>query len=140
MKYYIAIGMFLMMVLDGCMTTTPKAVIWETKDIPRAYEVLGPISVSEQIAESTEDTVQGLAGFISRDGRVSGQIPPDMKAVLDVRREKYKEMIFEKLAVKAKSYDADAVIGTEYRYAPAYVTFSAKATVFAQGLMIKYKS
>ena len=129
-----------MMLLEGCMATTSKAVIWETKDIPRAYEVIGPVSVSEQISESTEDTVQGLAGFISRDGRVSGQIPPDMKAALDAKREKYKDMIFEKLGVKAKSYDADAVIGAEYRYAPAYATFSAKATISAQGMMVKYKT
>ncbi len=141
MKYYIVSGMFLMMLLEGCMTTSPsKAVIWETKDIPRAYEVVGPISVSEQISESAVDTVQGLAGYISRDGRVSGQIPPDIKAALDAKREKYKEMIFEKLGAKAKSYDADAVIGTEYLYVPAYATFSQKATVSAQGTMVKYKN
>ena len=140
MKSYIVSGMFLMVLLAGCMTTTAsKAVIWETKNIPRAHEVLGPVSVSEQISESTEDTVQGLAGYISRDGRVSGQIPPDMKAALDAKREKYKEMIFEKLGVKAKTYDADAVIGTEYHYVPAYLSFSAKATVSAQGMMVKYK-
>jgi len=141
MKYYIVSGMFLMMLLEGCMTTSPsKAVIWETKDIPRAYEVIGPISVSEQISESTMDTVQGLAGYISRDGRVSGQIPPEMKVALDAQREKYKDMIFEKLSASAQSYHADAVIGTEYHYVPAYVTLSAKATVSAQGTMVKYKT
>jgi uncharacterized protein YbjQ (UPF0145 family) len=142
MKYYSAIGMLLMVLLAGCMTTTAskKAVIWETKDIPRAYEVVGPVSVSEQISESMEDTVQGLAGFISKDGRISGQIPPEMKAALDAKRGKYKDMIFEKLGTKAKSYDADAVIGAEYSYAPAYVTLSAKATVSAQGTMVKYKT
>ena len=140
MKYYIVSGMFLMMLLEGCMATTSKAVIWETKDIPRAYEVIGPVSVSEQISESTEDTVQGLAGFISRDGRVSGQIPPDMKAALDAKREKYKDMIFEKLSARAQSYHADAVISSEYHYVPAYITFSDKATVSAQGMMVKYKT
>ena len=140
MKYYNSAGMLLMVLLAGCTTTTPsKVVVWETKDIPRAYEVVGPISVSEQISESAEDTVQGLAGYISKDGRISEQIPPDMKAVLDFKREKYKEMIFEKLGAKAKSYNADAIIGAEYRYVPAYVTLSSKATVSAQGMMVKYK-
>ncbi len=138
MKTYIVSGMFLMMLVGGC-TTTSKAVIWETKDIPRAYEVVGPISVSEQISESTGDTIQGLAGYLSRDGRVSGQIPSDMKVALDAKREKYKDMIFEKLSASAKSYDADAIIGTEYHYVPAYITLSAKATVSAQGMMVKYK-
>ncbi len=140
MKYFIVSGMFLMMVFGGCATTSPKAVIWETKDIPRAYEVIGPVSITEQVSESTADTIQGLAGFISKDGRVSGQIPAEMKDILDARREKYKEIIFEKLGTKAKSYNADAVIGTEYHYLPAYATFSAKATVSAQGTMVKYKT
>ena len=140
MKYYVVLGLFLMMLLEGCSTTTSKVVIWETKDIPRAYEVVGPISVSEQISESTGDTIQGLAGYISGDGRVSGQIPSDMKAALDAKREKYKDMIFEKLGTKAETYDADAVIGSEYHYVPAYLTFSDKATVSAQGTMVKYKS
>jgi uncharacterized protein YbjQ (UPF0145 family) len=143
MKYYSAAGMILMMLLAGCATTkasNSKVVVWETKDISRAYEVVGPVSVSEQISESMEDTVQGLAGFISKDGRISGQIPPETKAALDTKREKYKEMIFEKLGTKAKSYDADAIIGAEYSYAPAYVTLSAKATVSAQGTMVKYKT
>lgn len=142
MKIYIVSGMILMMLLEGCATTSPssKAVIFETKDIPRAYEVIGPISVSEQISESTMDMVQGLAGYISTDGRVSGQIPPDIKAALDAKREKYKVMIFEKLSASAQTYNADAVIGSEYRYVPAYITFSAKATVSAQGVMVKYKT
>ena len=140
MKYYILSGMFFMMLLEGCMTTASKAVIWETKDIPRAYEVIGPVSVSEEISESMGDTIQGLAGYISRDGRVSGQMPPEMKAALDARREKYKDMIFEKLSARAQSYHADAVIGSEYHYVPAYATFSAKATVSAQGMMVKYKT
>jgi len=140
MKYLIVSGMFLMMLPAGCATTASKAVIWETKDIPRAYEVVGPVSVSEQITESAGETIQGLAGYISRDGRVSGQIPPDMKVALDAKREKYKDMIFEKLGTKAETYDADAVIGSEYHYVPAYLTFSDKATVSAQGTMVKYKS
>jgi hypothetical protein len=142
MKYFsAATGMFLVMLGAGCMTTAaPKVVVWETKDIPRAYEVVGPVSVSEQIFESTEDTVQGLAGYISKDGRISEQIPPDIKASLDAKREKYKEMIFEKLGAKARSYDANAVISAEYHYVPAYVNFSSKATVSAQGMMVKYKT
>jgi len=142
MKYYSATGMLLMVFLAGCMTTTAskKIVVWETKDILRAYEVVGPVSVNEQISESMEDMVQGLAGFISKDGRISGQLPPEMKTALDSKREKYKEMIFEKLRAKARSYDADAIIDAEYSYVPAYATFSSKATVSAQGMMVKYKT
>ena len=143
MKRMIPFWMLLLFIAAGCATTTPqqkKAIVWETKDISRAYEVLGPVSVSEQIKENSADTIQGLAGFISKDGRVSGQIPEDMKAALEVKREKYKEMIFDKLADKAKnSYDADAVIGAEYLYVPPYATFSDKATVTAKGMMVKYK-
>ena len=141
MRYYGVAGMLFVGLLAGCMTTpVSKVVVWETKDIPRAYAVVGPVSVSRQISENTEDTVQGLAGYISKDGRISSQIPPDMKAALDAKREKYKEMIFEKLGAKARSYAADAVINAEYRYIPAYVTLSSKATVSAQGMMVKYKT
>ena len=122
----------------GC-ATSPKAVIWETQEIPRAYEIIGPVSVAEQITESTEDMIQGLAGFVSQDGRVSSQIPPQMKAALDAKMIKYKDMIFDQLSAKAKSYHADAVIGTEYLYVPPYATFSSKATVSAKGTMVKYK-
>jgi hypothetical protein len=140
MKKYSAAGILLMVLLAGCTTASnSKVVVWETKDIPKAYEMVGPISVSEQIFESTEDTIQGLAGYISKDGRISEQIPLDMKAALDAKREKYKEMIFEKLGAKAESYDANAVISAEYHYVPAYVSFSPKATVSAQGMMVKYK-
>ena len=133
--------MLIVVLLAGCATTpVSKVVVWETKDIPRAYEVVGPVSVSQQISENTEDTIQGLAGYISKDGRISDQIPPDMKAALDAKREKYKEMIFEKLGAKAQSYDADAVMGAEYRYVPGFLAFSSKATVSAQGTMIKYKT
>ncbi len=138
MKNYIASGILLML-LAGCATAASKAIIWETKDIPRKYEVLGPISVSEQISESAGDTIQGLAGYISKDGRVSGQIPPDMKAALDAKGEKYKTIIYEKLTTSAESYHADAVIGSEYHYVPAFISLSAKATVSAQGVMVKYK-
>ena len=140
MKRSIFTNILFIILLAGCVTTTgPKIVVWETKDIPRAYQVIGPISVTEQISESTEDAIQGLAGFISRDGRVSAQIPPDMKAVLEAKREKYKDMIFDKLGEKAKSYNADAIIGAEYVYVPPYATFSTKATVSAKGMMVKYK-
>jgi uncharacterized protein YbjQ (UPF0145 family) len=131
-----------MMFLAGCATQTgssSKIVVMETKDVSRAYEVVGPVSVSEQISESVGDTVQGLAGYISKDGRISGQIPSDTKAALDAKTGQYKEMLFEKLGAKAKSSGAEAVIGAEYHYVPAYVTLSSKATVSAQGTMIKYK-
>jgi uncharacterized protein YbjQ (UPF0145 family) len=62
-----------------------------------------------------------------------------MKAALEVKREKYKEMIFEKLGKKAQEYEADAVIGAEYTYIPPYASFSTKATVMAKGTMIQYK-
>jgi uncharacterized protein YbjQ (UPF0145 family) len=116
-----------------------KVVIWETKEIPRAHDVLGPVSVNVQVAEEPGEAIQGLAGFITQDGRMSAQIPPEMKAALDIKREKYKEMIFDKLGEKAKPYGADAVIGAEYLYVPPYVSFSQKATVSAKGTMVKYK-
>jgi len=125
----------------GCATAPKpaKLVVWETVDVPRAHEVMGPVSVSEQVTESTEDMIQGIAGFISRDGRISDQMPADMRTALEVKREKYKEMVFEKLGNKAKEYGAEAVIGAEYTYVPPYATFSSKATVTAKGTMIKYK-
>ena len=129
--------MLIAALLSGCATTS-KVVIWETKEIPRAYEVIGPVSVTEQVSESTAEMIQGLAGFISRDGRVSSQIPPEMKVILDARRDKYKEMIFEKLEAKAKPYRADAIIGAEYFYLPPYASFSTQATVSAKGTMVKY--
>ncbi|HXV27902.1 MAG TPA: hypothetical protein VD913_02960 [bacterium] len=126
--------------MTGCATTKPsKIVVWETKDIPRSHEVIGPVSVSEQIKESNEDAIQGLASFITRDGRVSDQMPADMKTALEIKRERYKEMIYDKLAAKARDYDADAVIGAEYVYVPPYASFSTKATVTAKGTMIKYR-
>lgn len=140
MKNNILIGMILML-FGGCATAgTSKVAILETKDIQRAHEVIGPVSVSEQISESTGDMIQGLAGYVSKDGRISGQIPADMKAALDAKSQKYKDMIFEKLGASAQSYHADAVIGSEYHYVPAYVNFSPKATISAQGTMVKYKN
>ena len=124
----------------GCSTTQPtKVMVWETADIPHAYDVIGPVSVNEEVTEKTEDIIQGLAGFIAKDGRISGQVPPETKAALELKREKYKDMIFDKLASKAKEYGADAVIKTEYLYVPPYATFSTKATVSAKGTMVKYK-
>ncbi|MBN1689218.1 MAG: hypothetical protein JW893_08965 [Candidatus Omnitrophica bacterium] len=67
MKYYRASGIILMVLSAGGMTTkASRVVVWETQDIPRTYEVVGPVSVSEQISESTGDRVQGLAGYISK--------------------------------------------------------------------------
>ncbi|MBI4971001.1 MAG: hypothetical protein HZC17_04080 [Candidatus Omnitrophica bacterium] len=134
----VAVVVFLM----GCATTQPsgyKIVVWETSDVHRPYEVLGPVSVTVDVTEKTEDTVQGLAGFISKDGRVSDQMPPDMRKALELKSQKYKEMIFEKLGAKAKEYGASAVIGADYLYVPAYASFSTKATVSAKGTMIIYK-
>lgn len=142
MKFNRTVGVLLMVLLAGCATKTasdPKVVVLETKDVARAYDVIGPVSVSEQIAESAADTAKGLAGYVSKNGQISGQIPSDTKAALDAKTIQYKEMIFEKLGTKAKSSNANAVIGAEYKYVPAYVNLSSKATVSAQGTMIKYK-
>ena len=128
--------------ITGCASTpsqSPKVVVWEAKDVSKVHEVIGPVSVSAQVTESTEDMIQGLAGFIGKDGRVADQIPSEMKAALEVKREKYKEMIYDKLANKAKEYGADAIIAAEYMYVPPYASFSSKATVTAKGTMIKYK-
>ncbi len=134
------IVIMLFILATGCATTRPsKIVVWETTNISRAHDVIGPVSVSDTFVESREDAIQGLAAFITRDGRVSDKIPPDMKIALDVKRERYKEKIFDKLAAKAKEYDADAVIGAEYAYVPPYATFSTKATVIARGTMVKYR-
>jgi len=134
-------GILFLMFLAGCATApeAKKVVVLETTDVTKAYETLGPVSVSEQVAESMGDTVKGLAGYISKDGRIAGQLPADTQAALDAKTQEYKAMMFEKLGTKAQSSDADAVIGAEYHYAPAYVTLSSKATVSAKGTMIKYK-
>ena len=129
----------LMVFLAGCATTSSKPVIWETKEIPGAYEVIGPVSVTEAVTESTEEMIQGLAGFITKDGRVSNQIPAEMRNILDVKREKYRDMIFDKLSEKAKTYDADAIISAEYFYLPPIASFSSKASVSAKGMMVRYK-
>ncbi len=133
--------MFLSLLITGCATgSVKKAVIWETDTIPRQYELLGPISLREEVSESTEDTIGGIADFMSKDGRVSDRIPADMKAALESKRLKYKEMVFDKLGTKARNeYDADAVIGVDYRYIPPFVSFSRKAVIIAEGDMVKYK-
>lgn len=143
MKAYGIVGISLIMLLAGCATKSTsdtKVVVLETSDVARAYDVIGPVSVSEQIAESAADTAKGLAGYATKDERIAGQIPSDTKAALDAKTVQYKEMIFEKLGTKAKASDASAVIGAEYKYVPAYVNLSSKATVSAQGTMIKYKN
>lgn len=142
MKFSSAVGVLLVVFFAGCATKSisdPKVVVLETTEVGRAYEVIGPVSVSEQIAESAAETAKGLAGYASKDGRISGQIPSDTKAALDAKTMQYKEMIFEKMGTKAKSFNANAVIGAEYHYVPAYVNLSPKATVSAQGTMIQYK-
>ncbi len=135
------IGVMAVILMVGCATKPPekKVVVWETAEIPRSHEILGPVSVREEVAESASETIQGLADFVSKDGRVSDRMPEDMKMALEMKRDAYKEMIFEKLAEKAKEYDADAVIGAEYVYVPPFATFSTKALVSAKGTMVKYK-
>ncbi len=125
----------------GCASTggSAKPVIWETATISRANEVVGPVSVREEVTESTAEMLGGLADYISRDGRVSDVIPADTKAALEAKTLKYKEMIFEKLSQKAKEYGADAVIGATYHYVPAYIALSKKSVVTAEGTMVKYK-
>ena len=142
MKKTLSVLFVFALIFSGCATTQQKpykVVVWETANIPRAHEVIGPVSVTEDMTEKTEDTIQGLAGFISKDGRVSDQMPPDMRKALEMKSLKYKEMIFDKLANKAREYGADAVIGAEYLYVPAYLSFSTKATVSAKGTMVVYK-
>lgn len=128
-----------LLLVVGCATTGRKPIVWETSDIPRSHEVLGPVSVREEIVETDEEMIQGFAQFVSQDGRLSDRLPPELEAVLKARREKYRDMIFERLATKAKTYDADAVIGTDYSYIPPYVSFSKKAIITANGTMVKYK-
>ncbi len=126
----------------GCATTsktTAKPVIWETATIAKANEAIGPVSVREEISESAGDMIGGLADYVSKDGRVSDYIPADTKAALETKRLKYKEMIFDKLSLKAKEYGADAVIGASYRYVPGYVALQSKSIVTAEGTMVKYK-
>lgn len=138
---FVVLGVLGISLAAGCATkaaNTAKAVIYETATITKAHDVMAPVSVREEIAESREDTIGGLAGYVSKDGRVSDQVPADMKATLETKRLKHKEMIFEKLSVKAKEAGADAVIGAKYSYTPAYATFSTKAVVTAEGTMVKY--
>src|SRR5690348_1171828 len=117
----------LLLFIAGCAWgRSAKPTVWEAENIPKNYDVLGPVSVTEQKAEKTEDMIQGLAGFISKDGRISDQIPPDVKAALDAKKEVYKDEIFDKLADKAKTYGADAVIAASYVYVPPYASFSSK--------------
>ena len=127
--------------LVGCATSKSdgyKIKVFESTNISQPHEIIGPISVNEQVAESNEDMIQGLAGYISQDGRVSDQIPQDTKLALKARREKYKEMIYKKLANKGHKEGADAIIGAEYHYVPPYASFSSKATILASGTLIKY--
>lgn len=139
MKILNLICLVFLVFFSACASTGKKVVIWETSDIPRTYEILGPVSVREEIAESREEMIGGLADFVAKDGRISDQIPEDMRAALEAKRVKYKEMIFDKLGLKAKEHGADAVINVKYRYLPAYVSFSKKAVVTAEGQMVEYK-
>lgn len=125
----------------GCATSKTEGLsikVLETTNLAQPHEIIGPVSVSEQIAEEKEDMIQGLAGFISQDGRVSDQIPKDMQLALKAKREKYKDMLYKKLAKKAKDEGADSVIGAEYHYVPPYATFSPKATILASGTMVQF--
>jgi hypothetical protein len=132
--------MVVVLLAAGC-AASKKIVVWEgaAGNPPRNYEIVGPVSVTEQVAESGEAMVQGIAGFISKDGRISDQMPPEMRQALDAKKEVYKDMIYDKLADKAREYDADAVIGAEYFYVPPFASFSTKATVSAKGTMVRYR-
>ncbi len=130
-------AVFLAVFMTACASAS-KIVVWEDKDISRKHEILGPVSISQELDESSGDMIQGLAQYLSRDGRVSSNMPPEMKVALDNKLAKHKESAFEALAKKAKKYDADAVIAAEYTYTPPFVTFSRKAMITAKGTMIKY--
>lgn len=131
--------MFLMAVMIGCASgSNSKVLVMEDKSITRKHEIIGPVSISQELDETGADMLQGLAQYISRDGRVSSNIPPEMKASLDAKMAKYKESAFEALSKKAKEYDADAVIAAEYTYTPPFITFSRKAMITAKGTMVKY--
>ena len=133
------VGIFLGVLLSSCASTSnSKIVVFEDKTISRAHKELGPVTITQELDESGADMLQGLAQYISRDGRVSSNIPPAMKASLDAKMTKYKETAFADLAKKAKEYGADAVIGAEYTYTPPFITFSKKALITAKGTMIEY--
>ena len=138
MKKIYRLGIVSLILAVGCATTPKKIVVWETDSLTRPFKVLGPVSVREEVSETNEDMIGGIAGFISKDGRVSDQIPAEMKSALEAKSLKYKDMIFEKLALKAKEYGADAVIKAHYHYLPPYVSFSKKAVVTAEGEMVEY--
>ena len=130
---------FLLTAMIGCASSSnSKVLVMEDKEISRKHAVVGPVSISQQLDESGTDMIQGLAQYLSRDGRVSSNMPPEMKAALDAKMAKYKDTAFEALSKKAKEYGADAVIAAEYTYTPPYVTLSPKATITAKGTMIKY--
>ena len=62
--------------ISSCATTpkdTKKVVIWETSDIPRAYQVLGPVSITEDVEESTGELA--AAKESRRSSRVGMVLP-----------------------------------------------------------------
>ncbi len=133
------IAIFLLAVMAGCATNSnAKVLVLEDKEISRSHKVLGPVSISQEIEETNMDMMQGLAQYFSRDGRVSDNMPPEMKAALDAKIAKYKETAFEALSQKAKEYGADAVIAAEYTYTPPFITLTKKAVITAKGTMIEY--
>jgi len=136
------LSLLVLMLAVGCATTkekTKKIVVWEDSKPSQTYEVIGPVSVTEEISEGTEDTIQGLAGFM-KDGVLSDQIPAETKVALEAKKMKYKDMIFEKLGKKAQDdYGAEAVIEAQYSYVPPFASLSRKAIVTAKGTMIQYK-
>ncbi len=132
-------AIFLLAVMAGCASNSKtKVLVMEDKGISRPHKTLGPVSITQEKEESNADMVQGLAQYFSRDGRVSANMPPEMKAALDAKAVKYKESAFEALSKKAKEYGADAVIAAEYTYTPPFITLSKKATITAKGTMIEY--
>lgn len=133
-------AIFLLAVMIGCASTNPnaKVLVLEDKEVSQKHTVLGPVSITQEVEETNVDMAQGLAQYFSRNGLLSGALPPEMKAALDAKIAKYKETAFEALSKKAKESHADAVIAAEYTYTPPFVNLTKKATITAKGTMIKY--
>ncbi len=143
MKNKFLIPAFLLIVLSGCASSgskkIPNVVVWETMDIQQGYDVLGPVAVEQEFTESSGEVVPGLAGKLAIDGRVTGTLPPDVNLALREKSIRYKDRLFNLMAQKAKSHNADAVIGAWFAYIPPYLAPSGKSIIKAKGLMIKYK-
>jgi hypothetical protein len=134
MQVFLLMGM----TAAGC-AVSPRPLIWETGTVTRAHDVIGPVSVYEEVEESPGEMMQGIAQYLGKDGTISEHMPAEMKVVLEARKVRYKEQIFEKLAEKAQDSQADAVINTKYTYLPSGMSLSNKAIITAEGTMIQYR-